>query len=62
MKQISEKTACYSCLGCNKLELEWFNGVYNCKNQLKVIREQKIEHEVKPQNKIKSATGEQLKF
>ena len=61
MKQISEKTACYSCLGCNKLELEWFNGVYHCKNQIKIIKGPAIsENTTKAQNN-KKQSEEQLR-
>lgn len=30
MKQISKDRLCIRCLGCNKLELEDFNGTYRC--------------------------------
>lgn len=62
MKQISEKTACYSCLGCNKLELEWFNGVYHCKNQVKVISKPEINENITKAQNNKKQTGEQLRF
>lgn len=32
MKQIKKNTLCYYCLGCNRLELEAFNGILRCKN------------------------------
>lgn len=32
MKQIEEDKKCYTCLGCNRLELEDFNGIYRCNN------------------------------
>ena len=35
MKQIDEDRKCHTCLGCNKLELEDFNGVYRCNNYIK---------------------------
>lgn len=31
MKQLDKDVLCYYCLGCNKEELENFNGVKNCK-------------------------------
>lgn len=31
MKQFSKDILCYYCLGCNKEELENFDGVMNCK-------------------------------
>lgn len=31
MKQIEKNTLCYYYLGCNKLELEKFNGIMRCK-------------------------------
>lgn len=30
MKQIDKDKLCYKCLGCNRLELEEFKGVYRC--------------------------------
>ena len=32
MKQIDNKKLCLYCLGCNKLEVESFDGVMRCKN------------------------------
>ena len=32
MKQISNKTLCFYCLGCNKLEDEEFEGLMRCEN------------------------------
>lgn len=32
MKQIDNKKLCFYCLGCNKLENEYFSGVIQCKN------------------------------
>lgn len=32
MKKIEKNKLCHYCLGCNKLELESFNGVYRCNN------------------------------
>lgn len=32
MKQIYNKKLCKFCLGCNKLEDEYFNGVMRCNN------------------------------
>lgn len=37
MQQINKNTACYTCLGCNKLELESFKGVYECKDKIKGV-------------------------
>ena len=34
MKQLKDNTACKYCYGCNKLELEDFNGVKYCKGFL----------------------------
>ena len=31
MKQIDNKKLCLYCLGCNKLEVESFDGVMRCK-------------------------------
>lgn len=39
------KGICRTCLGCNKLELEEFEGVYSCPNELS------------PQDKIKQILG-----
>ena len=30
MKQLERDTVCYYCYGCNKLEIEKFNGVKRC--------------------------------
>ena len=30
MKQLKENTICKYCLGCNRLEIENFDGVKNC--------------------------------
>ena len=30
MKQLENDTICKYCLGCNRLEIEHFNGVKNC--------------------------------
>lgn len=35
MKQISSDKKCFTCLGCNRLELEDFNGIYRCQNYMK---------------------------
>lgn len=35
MKQIDKDKKCYSCLGCNKLEQENFNGIYRCENYMR---------------------------
>lgn len=32
MKQIEKDKLCYYCTGCNKLEIEQYDGVRNCKN------------------------------
>ena len=32
MKQVEKDKLCKYCIGCNKLELEQFNGVRNCSN------------------------------
>ncbi len=29
------KGKCETCFGCNKLELEWFEGVSSCKNYVR---------------------------
>ena len=34
MKQLKDSTVCKYCYGCNKLELEDFNGVKYCKGFL----------------------------
>lgn len=39
MKQIDHDKKCYTCLGCNRLELESFNGVYRCENYIKGVNE-----------------------
>jgi hypothetical protein len=39
MKQIDKKYLCYTCYGCNRLELETFQGVYRCKNYIKGAKE-----------------------
>ena len=31
MKQLGKDVICFYCYGCNKLELENFNGIRNCK-------------------------------
>lgn len=41
MKQINSNTLCYRCLGCNKLELEEFNGTNYCKNSILVDKNNK---------------------
>lgn len=38
MKQIDKQYLCYTCYGCNRLELEDFKGVYRCKNYMKKER------------------------
>ena len=35
MQKIKEDKLCNTCLGCNRLELENFNGVYRCNNYVK---------------------------
>jgi hypothetical protein len=35
MKQIDEKYLCKTCRGCNRLELETFQGIYRCNNYIK---------------------------
>lgn len=36
MNQISKDRRCYTCLGCNRLEIEEFNGTYrDCPNYMK---------------------------
>ena len=32
MKQLEKDKLCKYCMGCNKLELEQFEGVHNCSN------------------------------
>ena len=32
MKQISKDKKCYTCLGCTRLEIAEFEGVYRCQN------------------------------
>lgn len=29
------KTICYSCLGCNRLEIKSFQGTYRCNNYIR---------------------------
>lgn len=33
MRPLRKGTVCEDCLGCNRLELEEFEGVYWCKNK-----------------------------
>lgn len=39
MKQIDKQYKCYTCLGCNRLLLEDFKGVYRCNNYIKGAKE-----------------------
>ena len=39
MEQIDKKYKCYKCLGCNRLMLEDFKGVYRCNNYIKGAKE-----------------------
>lgn len=39
MKQIDKQYKCYTCLGCNRLSLENFKGVYRCNNYIKGVEE-----------------------
>ena len=42
MKQIEQDKLCYTCLGCNKLEDETFEGFYRCEHYIKgVIEDEK---------------------
>lgn len=36
---ISKDKLCYYCYGCNKMELEYFNGTRNCRNFTSVTEE-----------------------
>lgn len=38
MKEIKKNKLCHYCLGCNKLELESFTGVYRCNNFIQAIK------------------------
>lgn len=44
MKQIDEDKICFTCLGCNRLELEEFNGVYRCNNYAKGTEKKDINY------------------
>lgn len=35
MKEIDQDKLCRTCIGCNRLEQENFNGVYRCNNYAK---------------------------
>ena len=45
MKQIDKNKLCYRCAGCNRLELENFEGIYRCNHftQLERIEDEKCE-------------------
>ena len=51
------ETKCSTCLGCNKLELEWFEGVSSCKNYVRATPT--LEDNI---NKIKEILGIQEKI
>lgn len=53
MKQIEKNTLCYYCLGCNKLELEKFNGIMRCKGFVPGIEnwQEKLREELKSSEK-----------
>lgn len=38
MKKIEKNKLCYYCLGCNKLELEYFTGINRCSNFAPAIK------------------------
>ena len=43
MKQINKNKLCYTCLGCGKLELESFYGVYHCEHYINGYKENRKE-------------------
>lgn len=38
MEQIGKDRLCFTCYGCNRLEVDYFNGVYRCKDYEKGVR------------------------
>lgn len=49
MKELKKGTLCKKCLGCNKLELEEFEGIYRCNNFISAIEnwKEKYNNELK---------------
>lgn len=51
MKEINEKTLCYTCYGCNRLELQWFMGINKCENYINACKEKETnDHKTSLQN------------
>lgn len=38
MKQLEQDKLCKKCVGCNRLEISEFNGVYRCNNFIEMER------------------------
>jgi len=38
MEQIDKQYICYTCIGCNRLATQEFQGVYRCNNYIKKER------------------------
>lgn len=51
MKQIDKQYLCYTCISCNRLELETFTDVYRCKNY---IKKERVKDEIQFRNIRKS--------
>ena len=56
MKEIKKNKLCHYCLGCNKLELESFNGVYRCNNFIQAMENwrEKYNDELRKKGKYES--------
>lgn len=39
-----KETKCYSCLGCNRLEIKSFQGTYRCNNYIRGINDFRIQN------------------
>lgn len=39
MKQINKNKLCHTCLGCNRLELDNFYGVYHCQYYIRGVKD-----------------------